>query len=81
MPASTDDVAEVSEKASAAPAKVLKTNVTDKASALAEMAYATGVMVGPIAGGALEDWRGFQFTTNAMACAMLFFAFVYLLVV
>lgn len=45
------------------------------------MAYATGVMVGPIVGGALDDWQGFQFTTNVMAAVMLFFAFLYLIVV
>ena len=50
-------------------------------SALAEMFYASGVMVGPILGGALDDWKGFQFTTSVMAVIMLFFSFIYLGVV
>jgi len=36
-----------------------RTNITDKASALAEMSYASGIMIGPVVGGVLNDLRGF----------------------
>ena len=61
--------------------KKVPNNINDKGPALAEMVFAGGSIVGPMLGGALDDWKGFDFTTIIMSSFALFFAVLYTLIV
>lgn len=56
-------------------------NIQDKGPALAEMVFAAGSIVGPMVGGALYDWHGFDFTTILISICALAFAVLYTMVV
>lgn len=56
--------------------KLAKAVMTDKASALANMAFALGSMFGPIVGGKLADKHGYQSTCDYICVAALSAAFI-----
>ena len=53
----------------------------DKGPALAEMVFAAGSIAGPMVGGSLYDWKGFDFTTFFISICALSFAVLYLMIV
>ena len=48
---------------------------------MAEMVFAGGSIVGPMVGGALDDWKGYDFTVVFISACALAFAVLYALVV
>ena len=56
-------------------------NIQDKGPALAEMVFAGGSIVGPMVGGALDDWKGYDFTVTFISACALFFAILYTIIV
>ena len=62
------------------PTKDIKTNIPEKGTALAEMSFAFGSIVGPILGGGLEDFGGYDFAVDVMAVVAASFAVLYFLV-
>ena len=61
--------------------KKVENNITDKGSAMAAMVFAGGSIVGPMAGGALFDSKGYDFTCEVMSGSALVFAVAYLVIV
>ena len=49
-------------------------NITDKSCSLLGMAYAFGSIIGPVLGGALDDWYGFKLTVKIIALLQLSFS-------
>ena len=62
------------------PTTDVKTNIPDKGPALAEMSFALGSIIGPILGGWLEDWDGFDFAVDVMGIVAYSFAILYFVV-
>ena len=75
-------VEEVDEEAAGSKKKVkVPNNIQDKGPALAEMVFAGGSIVGPMVGGALDDWKGYDFTVVLISSCALFFAILYTIIV
>lgn len=51
--------------------------INDKASALFNTAGAIGTIVGPIIGGMMDDWMGFESTCDVLALSALVFGIIY----
>ena len=56
-------------------------DIQDKGPALAEMVFAAGSIFGPMIGGALDDWKGYDFTVIFISACALFFAILYTIIV
>ena len=53
----------------------------DKASSIANMAWAMGAFISPILGGGLYDTKGYVFATNFMSGVAWIYALVYFFVI
>ena len=62
------------------PTKDIKTNIPDKGTALSEMSFAFGSIVGPILGGGLEVLDGYDFAVDVMAVVAAVFAAAYFVI-
>lgn len=55
--------------------------ISDKASAVFNMAFALGATIGPILGGAVYDWKGYRTTSDFMAILALVLSMLYCAVI
>ena len=57
-----------------------QSNLSDKTSALFMISFLIGQITGPILGGGLESWKGFDFTALSMVFVCVFIFITYFLI-